>query len=370
MKNISGIFMMLIFFIYIIACSILYLIYKDMCIKMFDKKAEKLRSTFGKEVLKQLNSLKSDENISTLDINYIKGRVKKRQYIRVFNESISIFNKDTENYIITREYMSNFEEFIHLNTKYGKLKDNISKGYIAMYLGEYKVDNFEVNEFLLNNLKSKNLDLRTISLRALSKIGNANNLVNGIKYLSSEDKYINNKVLKDILSQFYGDRNFLSDKLLDVFSDLNVEIQKSIVEDLSHDRIESAKEKLLRLLKDEKTHKEVKISIIRYFIRVKYQDAKSEIINIIETEDWDFRAISATALKNYDDEESINALLKSISDKNWHVRYNSALSLLSFNDNNIIQKVLEKDDKYSKDILTYVMNTNQKNRKAKVQNLC
>lgn len=366
MENISGIFIVLIFFKYIIVCSVCYLIYKDISVKISDKKVEKLHLTFGKAILKQLNTLKNNKRISTLDIKYTKDKLKKKEYIRVFNESISIFNKDKENYHITRKYMENFEDFIIFNTRLGKRKDNISKAYISTYLGEYKIDSFEVNEYLINNLKSKNLHLRTTSLRAISKIGNANNLVNGIKYLSLENKYINNKVLIDILNQFHGDRNLLSDKLLEIFDDLNADIQKSIVENLSHDKVINAKVKLLQLLKDCNTHKEVKISIIRYFTRIKYEDARSEIIKILENEDWDFRAIAATALKHYKDEESINALLNSIGDKNWHVRYNSAKSLLSFKDNSIVEQVFEKNDKYSIEILNYIMSSSKKCRKEKV----
>ena len=46
----------------------------------------------------------------------------------------------------------------------------------------------------------------------------------------------------------------------------------------------------------------------------------------------EYRAVSASTLSSYKDEESINALLVSITDKNWYVRYNSAISLLQFSD--------------------------------------
>ena len=62
------------------------------------------------------------------------------------------------------------------------------------------------------------------------------------------------------------------------------------------------------------------------------------------------------SLKNYNEEKVIKALLKSIKDPNWYVKFNSANSLLSFNlEEEIVQAINGNEDKYSNEILSYVM---------------
>ncbi|MEG2789472.1 MAG: hypothetical protein RR942_16800, partial [Romboutsia sp.] len=85
MKNISHIYIVLSFFIYIISCSIIYMILKDMQNNRFDKKVNKLKNTFGKEVLKQLNNIKSKKDISKININYIGTKLKNINYFKAFN---------------------------------------------------------------------------------------------------------------------------------------------------------------------------------------------------------------------------------------------------------------------------------------------
>lgn len=375
MQDINWIFLALIFFMYLIFCSMGYLIFKDISFKVELKKIDKLQGTFGQEILKQLNSLKEKESLSKLEINYVKDKLKKRIYFNVFNDCIMAFNENNENYIITNRYMNNFEDVIKAKIKSSKWKDNISKIYISICVGEYKVDRFEVNQFLLNNLSDKDVNLNIISLSSIAKVGNMTNFISGLKVLSSDEKYINTKILIDIINEFYGDEDLLCENLLREFYNFNEDIQKAIIEYLGYYKIHSQKEKVAELLSNKNTNYrtlegEVKISIIRYFANVAYEGVKEELINVLNDEQWEYRAIAATALRNYKDKCTINALFKSIEDKNWHVRYNSAVSLLSYNNPKLIKQVLDKDDKYSKEILTYVLRSQEKTRKGKVQHLC
>ncbi|WP_289682132.1 HEAT repeat domain-containing protein [Romboutsia ilealis] len=109
------------------------------------------------------------------------------------------------------------------------------------------------------------------------------------------------------------------------------------------------------ILKDESLDKEVRISAIKYFSKIHYNHAKIEIKNLLNHKVWEYRAISASTLGKYKENDVIESLLDSITDYNWYVRYNSAISLLSFNESNIIDRVIEKNDKYSIDILFYAM---------------
>ncbi|MEG0856017.1 MAG: HEAT repeat domain-containing protein [Terrisporobacter sp.] len=355
MKYMTVIYVLLSFFVYIIFCSVTYMIVTDIIEDKFNKKTNELTHSFGKEVLKQLSAVKLNNSVSKMDLDYIKEKLNKNEYVKVFNDVIIKFNENEENHLVTREYMIYFEEIILLKIKKVERKDDTIKSYMVFVLGEYRISNYEISEFLIRSLKTKSMYLRVASLKTVAKIGNLNTLLNAIKYLSKEDKYIHNKVFVDILSQFSGDKVLLNTSFMECFDELKEDFQKVIVENYTKNKVTYVKDQMLRLLKDSNTKKETKISIIRYFGSIKSQFAKDEMIKLLNKGEWEYRVVCAYALKNYKDEETTNALIESISDKNWHVRYNSATTLLKFNESYIISKVLEKNDKYSRDILFYVM---------------
>ena len=379
MKNISQIYIVLSFFIYIISCSVIYMILKDIVNNRFNKKVDKLKGTFGNEVLKQLTSVRIQKGISRIDINKIDMKLDKKCYFKAFNNAIMEFNNNKDNHKFTRTYLENFEAVIIKKIKKVSKKDDIVKNYQAFLLGEYRLNNFEINKFLFDCMESKSVYLRVTSLKSISKIGNINNFVEALLYISNENKYIHNKVLLDIINQFEGDKIILNHTLMDKFYLFNTGIKKIIIEEFKNSDFTSVKDKLLTLLKDEKCEKEIKISIIKYFSSIKYNEVKSEIIKFLGEKDWEYRAICSTALSNYKDEKSKVALLKSINDKNWHVRYNSAISLLKFKDSNIVDIILNQNDKYSKEILIYAMFMEnkisyeeylQKFKKVEVESIC
>jgi HEAT repeat protein len=359
MKNIANIYIILSFFMYISFCSIMYMIVKNRINIRFNKKLEEIRPEFKAEVLKQLNYVKSNEAISKMDIAYIREKIDKKLYNRVFNDTLEEFNKDKENHKYTKIYMENFEDIIIKNIKKYKRKDKTLKAYLAKLLGEYRLSNYEISEFLLSCLNTKSMYLRVLSLESIAKIGNINTLESAIEYISKEGKYINNKVFTDILNQFGRDKFSLDKYLISKFETFNEDIQKVIVDHFKNNKTEFAKYKLLNYL-DKDISKEVNISIIRYFSGIKYEKAKDKIIELLNSKDWEYRAVCATALKNYKCKESENALAKSINDKNWYVRYNSAMTILRFADYNLIYDLLLDSDEYVKDILFYAMFVNNK----------
>lgn len=354
MKNIVDIYLVLSFFIYIIACAVIYMIAKDILNFRFFKKVKAIKPKFEAEILKQLSCVKNGTDISKMDISYVIDKLKYRPYIKVFNNTIEVFNKDINNHKYTKTYMENFEDIVNRYVLKHKLKDNTLKTYMTINLGEYKLSNYEISEFLLSCINTKSIYLRVAALESISKIGNINTLKSAIEYVSKEEKYINNKVFTDIINQFGGDKNELDKYLINDFKEFNESFQKVIVEHFKNNKTTFVKEELLNILKDN-ISKEINISIVKYFTIIKYDECKYIIIEFLKNGDWEYRAVCASALKNYKCELSEKALLKSINDKNWYVRYNSAISILKFDDKDLINYILENDDKYAKDILFYAM---------------
>ena len=354
MQSIANIYIILSFFIYIILFVVIYMIILDIIHVISSKGVKKLDNTFKKEVLRQLNYIKEDKEILKLHIEYVAQSLKKRHYLQSFINAITEFNKNEENHKFTRIYISNYEIFVENFLKKNKKKDETIKVYCAVILGEFKLSNYEINSFLMESLNTNSLYLRVASLEAISKIGNLNKFIEAIKYISDNNYYINNKIFIDILKEFGGDKYLLNKELIDNFNIFNNDLKKSIVDHFKNNKVEFVKEKLLEILKDENSEKEIRISAIKYFSIINSKYAQEIIIDILKRGEWEYRAVSAATLSSYKNEESINSLLESITDKNWYVRYNSAISLLHLNQD-IINLVFLKGDKYSRDIIFYAM---------------
>lgn len=355
MQEVIRIYTILTFFIYIILCSVVYMLGKEILEQRNEKKIKKLNETFGVEVKRQIESFKLNNKLSKMDIDYIKSKISSTNYFTVFNEIIIKSNKDEEDKACTKKYVLYFEEeILKVVRKYGK-KDDTKRTFIVNLLGEYRLNTYEINEFLFNCLNTKSIYLRVETLKTFSKIGNTTNFLKSLAFISDENQYVNGKILIDILDIFNGDLETLDKALLLKFDTFNNHIQKDIIEHFRNRKVELVKDKIIDILKDESLDKEVRISAMKYFSKIHYNNAKVEIKKLLNHKEWEYRAISASTLGKYKEEEVIESLLGSITDYNWYVRYNSAISLLSFNEANIINKVIEKNDKYSIDILLYAM---------------
>ncbi len=355
MQVLIRIYTILSFFIYIILCSVVYMLIKEVLEKKKEKKRKKLKDTFGVEVQRHIEMLKANKKLSKMDIDFIKSKINKKNYFAVFNDMVIQSNKYKENEIYIKKYISYFEEeILKIIKKYGK-KDDIEKTFIVNLLGEYGLNNYEINQFLFNCLNTKSIYLRVETLKAFSRIGNITNLLKVLEFISNKEEYVHSKILIDVLDNFNGDFDTLDKNLLLKFDIFNDNIQKDIIEHFRNRNVVLAKEKIMDILKDESLDKEVRISAIKYFSKIHYNHAKIEIKNLLNHKVWEYRAISASTLGKYKENDVIESLLDSITDYNWYVRYNSAISLLSFNESNIIDRVIEKNDKYSIDILFYAM---------------
>ena len=88
MQEVVRIYTILSFFIYITLCSVVYMLSKEILDKRHEEKIEKLKTTFGFEVQRQIETLKANKRLSKLDIDYVKSKVTKRYYFTVFNDII------------------------------------------------------------------------------------------------------------------------------------------------------------------------------------------------------------------------------------------------------------------------------------------
>ena len=86
-----------------------------------------------------------------------------------------------------------------------------------------------------------------------------------------------------------------------------------------------------------------------------------EYIKKEDTNYWEYAAVSAFALKNYQEKEVKNILIEALSHPNWYVRKNAAISLAEMKlTKNDVQKIMDKKDKYANEILSYELKKQKK----------
>lgn len=356
MKSIVYINFMLVFFVYIILNSILYMMIMDYFENKFSKKVAKLSEASGKEILEHLNKLKNNMYLTRTDIKKMKKKLKNRAYERVFNDTIISYNENSENHIYVKEYMGYFDRYIQRIIKKNSKEGRIKNVYTAFLVGQYKLDKEFINKFLLDSLKSDSLYLRFNALNSIGQIGNIQCFIKALTSISQLGGYLNAKILIDIMDQFNGDVEELDVELLENFEDFSIGIQCIIINHFSNVDNVSIAPILVNILSVNDTDKEVKANILKYFHAINYPKAKKILIKILDSEQWECRALAAKTLSKYYSEITVKQLLISITDPNWYVRLNSAMSLIDFDlGDKLMYSVLEKKDKYSTEILFYAM---------------
>ena len=358
MRGIIYIYVSLGFFAYIILCSILYISFTGYINKKYSKKVKTLKETFGKEVLETLISIKENGIGEEENLEYIRRKINNKVYGQVFDETIIEFNQSDENYKVTTMLMESFPDYISKLIRNFNKESKFKRINTVYILGQYGVNEEYINEFLIERLHSESLDMKLNAVTSLALIGDVNYFIKGLSLMSDSGVYLNEKIFVDILDQFNGDKDGLNSILLFNLSKLSVDLRCIVINHLKNYKAEYASKILLSKLMKDDTDKEEKAGIIKFFEYVKYEKAEKVLIDIARGEIWELKALATKALANYYSDNSVEILLDTIVDKNWYVRFNSAMSLLSYDSlKDIIVRVLEKNDRYSTDIMFYAMFT-------------
>lgn len=346
------------FFVYIILCATLYMLIDNIIYKFREKQKEKIREEFSKRVLLDLKNIIKSKHIDEDEILYIKSKLRIKKYEDVFNSTIIEFNNKDSSNIAVKSYMEYFDDYIKKLIKNYKSKDEIKKAYTIFLIGEYKQNEKYISDFLKNAANTRSVYLRFNILSAASKIGNYQLFIDILKQISNTEFNLNKKILIDIIDNFKGDIYLLDKQLLTNLDKFSAEIKIIIVNHYSNNNFKLASNIFLEILNTKEENRELKINILNYFEKIPFEKAKFTLISNLNSNEWEFRALSAKALKNYKCNEVINELLNSITDTNWYVRFNSAKSLLNLSDIDfIINAVKEKNDKYAMEILLYSINS-------------
>lgn len=352
------IYVMLFSFVIIIVSSLCYLIYIDWTTKRFDKRVNKIHDDFSKQVISDLEDIENKNAVNEEHIHFVTKKLKRRAYEKVFQNTIVAFANTHPRHVVP-EYATLYEHYLLKKVKQVKPNGSVKHVQNIFMLGEYRVNHSSIIRYLIKGVQSQSIMTRFSSMSAISKIGNAEALVEALMIASNQRRYMNMKVLTDIIDNFEGDKELLNTKLVNVFMQFSKEVRILII---THFYNEHSTVPLIAFdgYLENVTDKEELISLLKYFGVIQHPEALPKITKTFSNESWEIRAIAAKTLMNYSEYMVVKDIIAYLSDENWYVRTNLASSILKhiFDVHDCTSKDIDDlieylDDKYAKGAIEY-----------------
>ena len=333
-----------------------------------NKKIVSNKKIFYYPIKEEILKLKNGEKASEKHKKYLLKKLKNVKYLLEFNNVLSEIENEDINYVYKYLYEIHVV-FIELAIHYRKRPD-MERAYFAYLISKHGFCKIMTESPLINTmffiLNEKSVYCRENAMKAIYSFGDEALVIDALKIIDENQRFLHKKLLTDGLLSFNGEHERLSNALWNSFDNFSNNIKISIVDYFRFSK-KDFKCELLPYMKDENTFIELKYSIIRYYGSMYYKEAKYYLIDIIKNDknNWEIVAIATTSIALYKDKDTIDILKSMLCNKNWYVRLNAANSLVKMGiSNDDISEILNGDDKYAKEILSYCLGIS-KNKKGK-----
>ncbi len=317
------------------------------------------------DINKQINLLKEGKPIELRHKVYLEKHLIYTNQLVAYVRALDILRKQghsTESYLF-----ANYKSILFLAGKY-KNEDVYDRTFFAFFISiNTPCNGNEYNslmEILLTYLDNSNIYCRENVLKALYAIGNLQAVENAFLIMYEHNYFHHYKLLSDGLLSFTGDKEALAERMYKYIQEWDENMVIAVIKFITFTS-DKFKERFFLLLKEEEDiNNEVRLAIIRYFRNHKYEPAHKLILEFMRSTDItdeNIKIVSASVLGQYPGIETIKVLKEALKDPNWYVRYNSATSLINLNvGTSKLQDVLNGEDVYAKEIITYIKGLERK----------
>lgn len=206
-----------------------------------------------------------------------------------------------------------------------------------------------------------NPHMQNIGLLALCLLGAETDLIS-ICRDSTIASVLSFRTLEELFNVYQGNREDLCRKLVNTAADQY--IRRTCVKAIGEHNYASLAGMVMPLLENPQLN--MQIDAVRALGQLAYAPAYRSILAMAKREQWELRAIVATALASFGADENEDALIDLLCDRAWWVRYRAAESLIQCsNIEQTIQKVEARADRYALEMLHFALNKQAlRNRKA------
>jgi len=311
----------------------------------------------------QFEIIKEGNVVNERHLNLLYKKLKRTTMLTSFDRAMEkLYNKDfecAEKYII-----QTFPAFSRLAGEYKK-RNEIVLAYFPYIIGKYKIlDNKDEKnlDILYELLRSNNVYCRENALMAIYSCGDPELVLNSLKIIDKNKSFHHPKLICDGLMSFNGNKELLTEILIEHFESFSVNMQLNILNFIRFQGIRYDK-KMLEILTDNKENQELRFSAIRYFEKFFNEDAQPIIQSFARGDNslpWQYQSIATSALKTYPCKATEDILKKNLSSSNWYIRLNSAKSCeyLGLTYTELIE-IFDGNDRYAREILRYRLDRRQ-----------
>lgn len=315
--------------------------------------------SFEEAVEGQLRGLGDGQPVEERHIKWLQRRLARIGNLTAFDQMLERYlahGGDAQ----VREYLAHMQPVIlHLAAVYQK-RENLQAAYFAYFLSRHNLKTYmrldEVQGILMEYMKKDSLYCRVNTLKALCTFGSPEAVVEAVAIQDESGSFLHEKILTECLLAYTGD----SGQLIGLFWErLDRFSNRTKLAVLNYIRFQSGAycPEMFRIMTDPKRDRELRFSAIRYFGRYPYGPAKEQLLKFLrepDPRDWEYAAISASALARYEGEDVIQALMQAVHSGNWHIRYNAAASLEAHHlDYSDLIELVGGRDRYAREMMMY-----------------
>ena len=310
-------------------------------------------SLVSNKISKKIYKKRKKHLINILNLNNKKLIIKllcNINYLYVLNKLID------ENYELKNigiiDYLNKNKKIINSLSKKYYFKGNLSRSYYAYTLSKIKLPHGS-EKYLFHMLTIKSVYCVENSLKALYNTGNIKLVVKGYEILSKNKSMYYSRLITYGIEEFKGDKKALAEALYKDFINFSTECKIGFINFFRNIKYDIGDD-LVSKLERYSYSKELEISMIRYFMKVKNVKAYKLFIKRLEEdyyEDVEYDIVMIQTLANYKTKKTIEILTLKLSDYNYYVRYNSCISLDKITD---LKKIVTNDN-YAKDMIKYII---------------
>jgi len=330
--------------------------------KVKDKNTGKLNTQWRRVILLESPDGTEKSEFSEKHEKYLYKKLKNVENLEVFSNALEYYRERRDISSVFDGYMNMAAKssvFQRLAFDYRRAR-NEERAYFAYFISMFPQlagDTYtNLLDILISYIENANIYCRTNVLKALCKIGNIQALVNALEVMNDNYIFMYQRFLTDELMAFAGDKEALSLFLWAKYKNWNAQLMVSIVIFITMVSGEF-KEVFFPILQSEDTDPEIRLAVVRYYRKYKYEPVRPILIEYVaDSANINLAIVSAHTLSSYPGEDTTAALNNALRSSNWHLRYNSASNLvdlgLSTGDMSTLSAI---DDKYAKEIVNYMM---------------
>lgn len=267
--------------------------------------------------------------------------------------------KDGDLYVLRREIGGEwYAKYLCQQFNHGRVDSIILVIKLAGTLGLKQFTPEIVQQIYIHR---KNPHMQNIGLLSLCLLGAETELIS-ICQDSSIASVLSFRTLEELFTVYQGNREKLCRRLVNTAADQY--IRHTCVKAIGENKYVALADLVMPLLNNAQLN--MRIDAARTLGQLAYPPAYKHILALAQSEQWELRAIVATALVSFGADENADTLITLLCDRAWWVRYRAAESLIQCSDmNEILQKVEAREDRYALEMLHFALDKQAlRNRKV------